>query len=76
MQTIVETPSYLAAAKAAGITERMRSQIVTMIARDPTLSFGVPGVAESFGWPGGAKGKAAVIASSTSIPAPTFRCFC
>ena len=37
MQTVVETPSYLAAAKAAGITERMRSQIVTMIARDPTL---------------------------------------
>ena len=43
MQTVVETPSYLAAAKAAGITERMRSEIVTMVARDPTLGIELRG---------------------------------
>ena len=36
MQTVVETPSYLAAAKASGITEAIRSAIVTMVAEDPT----------------------------------------
>ena len=35
MQTVVETPSYLADARAAGLTEREREAVVEMIANRP-----------------------------------------
>ncbi len=35
MHTIVETPSYLADAKAAGLTQRERDEVVEMIASHP-----------------------------------------
>lgn len=35
MQTVVETPGYLAAAKAAGIEDSVRAAIVSAVARDP-----------------------------------------
>ncbi len=36
MQTVVETPSFLAAAKEAGISDSVRAQVVTAVARNPT----------------------------------------
>ena len=35
MHTVVETPSFLAAAKEAGITDSVRMQIVTVVSKDP-----------------------------------------
>lgn len=35
MHTIVETPSYLADARASGLTEREREAVVEMIANHP-----------------------------------------
>jgi hypothetical protein len=37
MHTVVETPSYLAAAKHAGITDQIRSEIVQAVSEDPEL---------------------------------------
>lgn len=37
MHTVVETPSYLAAAKAAGISDAELDKIAVAIANDPTL---------------------------------------
>ena len=37
MHTVVETPPFLAAAKAAGMTDEVRRQVVDAIARDPEL---------------------------------------
>lgn len=36
MQTVVETPSYLAAAKSTGMSEDLRRKIVDLVAADPT----------------------------------------
>jgi hypothetical protein len=36
MHTVVETPSYLAAAKAAGMSAATRAEIVSAVASDPT----------------------------------------
>lgn len=37
MQTIVETPSFLSAAKAAGMTEAEREVLKDLLARDPKI---------------------------------------
>lgn len=37
MQTVVETPTYISAAKAAGITDDERTAIVDHIAANPTI---------------------------------------
>ena len=37
MQTVVETPGYLTAAKAAGLSEAERRDVVTAVAGDPGL---------------------------------------
>lgn len=63
MHTVVETPSYLAAAKTAGITEAGRRDIVTAVAERPDLGelmvgtgglrkfrFGRPGAGKSGGF--------------------------
>ena len=43
MQTVVETPSYLADAKAAGLTESEREAVVDMIAARPDAGAGISG---------------------------------
>lgn len=37
MQTVVETPPYIAAAKEAGISDELRSRIVSLVASDPEV---------------------------------------
>jgi hypothetical protein len=43
MQTVVETPAYLSAAKDAGVSEHERTAIVDMLAADPTAGEIMPG---------------------------------
>ena len=37
MHTVVETPSYLSAARSAGLDDELRAEIVRMIAENPTM---------------------------------------
>lgn len=37
MHTVVETPTYFASAKAAGISDQVRQEIVSAVSTDPTL---------------------------------------
>lgn len=43
MQTVVETPAYLSAADAAGLTDDERKAIVDLIAANPTAGEIMPG---------------------------------
>jgi hypothetical protein len=43
MHTVVETPSYLAAAKAAGMSEQTRAEIVNAVAVRPDAGDVIPG---------------------------------
>ena len=43
MQTVVETPEYLIAAKSAGMTEGERAAAVDQIARNPAAGALIPG---------------------------------
>lgn len=44
MHTVVETPEYLVAAKAAGMTEEERETIVDYVARNPEAGVLIPGL--------------------------------
>jgi hypothetical protein len=59
VHTVVETPSYLNAAAAAGITAKVREQIVTAVAKAPMLGnlmVGTGGLRKfRFARPGGGK---------------------
>jgi hypothetical protein len=43
MQAVIETPIFLADAKAAGITDEERSRIVSHVARTPNSGAEIPG---------------------------------
>lgn len=43
MHTVVETPEYLAAAKAAGMTDAERDAAIDQIARNPEAGDIIPG---------------------------------
>lgn len=59
MHTVVETPSYLASTKAAGIPDQVRQEIVSAVASEPTLGdlmVGTGGLRKfRFARPGGGK---------------------
>lgn len=59
MHTVVETPGYLVAAKAAGISDQVRQEIVSAVSLFPTLGDLVVGTAGlrkfRFARPGGGK---------------------
>ncbi len=59
MQTVVETPAYLSAAKDAGVTEIERSQIVEFLAANPLAGDVMEGAggARKFRFAGRGKGK-------------------
>lgn len=59
MKTVIETPSFLASARNAGVSEEMRSFIVETIAEDPMMGevmVGTGGCRKSR-FPGRGKGK-------------------
>jgi hypothetical protein len=59
MQAVIETPIFLADAKAAGITDEERSRIVSHVARTPNSGAEIPGTggARKLRFAGRGKGK-------------------
>ena len=59
MHTVVETPSYLADAKASGLTEREREAVVETVANDPQAGDEISGTggARKVHFAGRGKGK-------------------
>jgi hypothetical protein len=77
MHTVVETPGYLSSAKAAGISERVRQEIVSAVAGEPTrgdLMVGTGGLRKfRFARPGGGKsGGFRVLSYYVSEQLPVF----
>jgi len=80
MHTIVETPSYLADAKAAGLTEGERTMVVEMIANRPEAGdeIGGTGGARKVRVAGRGKGKSGgyrVITFHSGKDLPVFFCW-
>lgn len=77
MQTVVETPGYLATAKAAGVSDAVRYDIVTAVGLDPSLGELVVGTGAlrkfRFARPGGGKrGGYRVLSYYVSAALPVF----
>ncbi len=77
MHTVVETPSYLSAAKAAGLDEVVRQAIVSHVASNPELGDAIQGTGGfrkfRFALPGrGKSGGARVITFFTGPSMPVF----
>ena len=77
MHAVVETPGYLAAAKAAGISDEVRVAIVSALAADPKLGevmVGTGGLRKfRFARPGGGKsGGFRILAYYASEALPVF----
>ena len=47
MHSVIETPDFLADAKAAGLTEAERMKIVTKLASEPMAGDEIPGTGEA-----------------------------
>lgn len=78
MQTVIETESYLRAAKDAGVTEAEREAAVDLVATDPEagdVMQGTGGV-RKHGLRAAARASPAAIASSGISAAVIFRCSC
>ena len=76
MQSVIETPSFLADAKAGGVTDGERAAIVDFLAANPMAGDEIArsGGARKVRDAGGA--RAAATASSHFTAARIFRCFC
>jgi hypothetical protein len=77
MHTVVETPSYLAAAKSAGMSADVRTKIVALVANDPGIGDLIPGTRGlrkfRYARPGGGKsGGFRVITYFHSVGLPVF----
>lgn len=77
MHSVVETPDYLADAKAAGLTEAERERIVAMLAANPVAGDEIPGTggARKLRVAGRGKGKSGgyrVITFYSGIDVPVF----
>ncbi len=59
MQTVIETPAYLASAKDEGLSDEERADIVSFISRDPDVGDVMPGTggARKVRFAGRGKGK-------------------
>lgn len=59
MQTVVETPTFIADARAAGLTEHERHAVVERVSRDPIAGVVIPGTggARKVRFAGRGKGK-------------------
>ena len=77
MQSVIETPDFLADAKAAGVTDEERSRIVSTLARNPQAGVEIPGTggARKVRFGGRGKGKSGgyrVITFYTGEDVPVF----
>jgi len=78
MQTVVETESYLRDAKATGLSDDERKEIVDFMAAQPDAGHEIPGTggARKLRFAGKGKGKAAATGLSRSTAGKIFPCFC
>jgi hypothetical protein len=78
MQTVIETPAYLASVRDIGLSDEERDEIVSFLARHPDAGDLMPGTggARKLRFAGRSKGRAEATASSRSSQPTTFPFFC
>ncbi len=78
MHAVVETPSFIADAKAAGLDDAERMAIVDLVASDPSAGVEIVGSggARKLRVAGRGKGKSGGFRVITFYTARTFRSFC
>ena len=78
MHAVIETSVFLRDAAQAGLSETERDEIVTMVARDPTVGDVIPGTggARKLRMAGRGKGKSGGYGSSPILRRRMCRCCC